>query len=358
MMLADGWAGEDTLLAVGEVPYALGDDQDGIDLAAAIASGTASEHLPVVYISCANDDSHALSEEAIDALAFQLGGIAHVVVEPSRSFSFRLKEVCDGTNVYAGSVGIYLPRKGLVRRLFLGGYLPTRKDLFSEISKEVTRLRSLMAQSGSCDWVQLQEKHLRALRERQRNEVSSEEYSILMEAEIEAKDELIIRLQEELSAAREAQPVAASEGILDDAFVSGIGPELFEGEFSDRVRLALVESVRNERNNGLDKRSLAVYQAMLQLSEFSGRASALENEIGAACKDAKRISRELPSVLQKLGYERKSEKKHIRMEAREEIIGLESVTIPKTPGERRGLKNQKSQISNTLGLKRLRDSRL
>ncbi len=89
-ILQEGWARADGLLDVDERPHALPDNDDGLELAQAIIRGQASNRLPIVYVSVTDEDSPAIDSRNLERLAFALGGVAHVVVEPSRSFSFDL----------------------------------------------------------------------------------------------------------------------------------------------------------------------------------------------------------------------------------------------------------------------------
>ena len=51
-------------------------------------------------------------------LAYNLKGIAHVVVQEDKSTSIRLKNLCDGKNEYKGMVGIYYPKEAFKNRRF------------------------------------------------------------------------------------------------------------------------------------------------------------------------------------------------------------------------------------------------
>lgn len=78
-----------------------------VALAASIINGTYNFNLPCVYISLDNHGNYSINPEA---LAKELYGMAHVVVEPSRYFSFDLQYQTHGRNAYNGAVGIYFPK--------------------------------------------------------------------------------------------------------------------------------------------------------------------------------------------------------------------------------------------------------
>ncbi|MFT3688033.1 hypothetical protein [Paenirhodobacter sp.] len=123
-LLNAGWGGTDGVLEVSNAPHRLEADDDGLALAAAIVKGDASETLPIIYISSCDNSRHAFSENSMKTLAYELGGIAHVVIEPNRGFSFDLRDRIDGENVYGGGIGIALPKRGFTHRRYFKSQNP------------------------------------------------------------------------------------------------------------------------------------------------------------------------------------------------------------------------------------------
>lgn len=81
--------GLDNDIYVGHDPILLDPDESGKDLAANLISGTEKCRPPIVYVSCYHNGRHAVIPER---LARKLSGLAHVVVEPSREFSFKIRK--------------------------------------------------------------------------------------------------------------------------------------------------------------------------------------------------------------------------------------------------------------------------
>jgi len=102
--LGGGYDGLD--LGVKTTPHWITDDD--LPFVADILRNKSENKLPVVYVSRYRQDITVVNP---NDLAFLLGGIAHVIVEPSPSlpFSFKLKDATKGINVYNGAVGIYWP---------------------------------------------------------------------------------------------------------------------------------------------------------------------------------------------------------------------------------------------------------
>jgi hypothetical protein len=51
-----------------------------------------------------------------------------------------------------------------------------------------------------------------------------------------------------------------------------------------------------------------------------------------------------------MGIRKKSDNKHIRLEANKDYDGLDPITISKTPSDKKGLNNLRSQVKRTLGI--------
>jgi len=353
-LLMNGWGGTDETLAVSDQPVQLGDNDEGLAAAKAVTFGEATTWLPTVYVSAAADAAWLLDEREIEKLAYDLGGLAHVVVEPSRAFSFRLRDESAGRNAYGGTVGISVPGQGIIRRYFLGWQIQDSKELALAVRAAATRLRSQMPAFG-WDWTELQEQALRAQRERDRNRLTPEEIEQLYKDEIENLRDKIRQQEQQIDSG-----VVEGVGTDDGEFSTGnlirrIGPEIYPGEVSDRLRFAARIALKVADQIGLEERSKVILQRVVDRLPVSPALSELSQDLRRATKDPKRIARELISLLGRHGYVEKSDNKHIRLEAGKGYDGLGSITLPKTPGEHRGLNNLRSQIENTLGITKLTD---
>lgn len=364
-LVADAKVCRDGLFTVQAAPHFLSNDTEGLECAALIVEGKSTTYLPVVYVSTLGGTDCQLSDGQIDKLAFDLGGVAHVVREPDRGFSFDLKDLVGGRNVFGGLIGVAVPGQGFVRLLRRHWEDEHSRDLFQAVSRTATSIRSQMASQGGWDWAHLQELHLRKLRQEAKSQPAvvpdDKVWEALLadneerwEKTMELKDSRIADLEQQLRELQLADAVVQSDGLLDDTFVQSVGPEVFGGEFSDRVLWAIRKVLGDAERLGLDDRSHAVLQAMSNNAEFSGRASGLSTELSKATRDKKRMAKHLGKLLPRYGFEEKSDKNHYRFEPRPGFLGLTTVTFAKTPSESRGLSNQKSQIENNLGLPALK----
>lgn len=219
----------------------------------------------------------------------------------------------------------------------------------------VLGLRSQMPAEG-WDWTELQEQALRKQRERDRNRLSPGENEQLYQQEIENLCDQIEQLREQIYSPPEIEATyRGSGGMLLGPQIAEPGPEIHLGEFSDRLRLACAEVCRWGDQIGLDRRSKALLEVVVAKLRASPELSALREDLKRATRDPKRVASQVTELPLRHGYREKSDNKHIRLEAREDFLGLDTITVPKTPSDSRGLENLRKQIERTLGLSKLLD---
>jgi hypothetical protein len=351
-ILRDGWGGKDGELSVSDSPFWISDDAAGLEVACAVTLGRATRYLPVIYISAAGASKWLLSQDQAEKLAFDLGGVAHVVVEPSRAFSFRLRDLTAGANAYGGTLGIALPGRGIVRRYYLGFRLPDVEDLLEVVREVSVVIRSQMPAEG-WDWTELQEQALRRQRERDHNRLSVAETEKLYQEEIANLQDRIRQLEGQIAARPPEEATEIEEGLLPALLAKKLGPEIYPGEFSDRLRLAAKECGSRAEQIGLDRRSKIILDVIAARLPPSPALSELLEDLQRATKDPKRVASELTTLLLRHGYREKADNKHIRLEAKNGYDGLDAITLPKTPSDHRGLKNLRKQVERTLGISKL-----
>jgi hypothetical protein len=84
-LLKNGWGEEDQQFSVTDQPVWLENSDAGPASAKLVTLGDAAKLLPTVYVSATGVSSWLLSQREIEKLSYDLGGIAHVVVEPARA---------------------------------------------------------------------------------------------------------------------------------------------------------------------------------------------------------------------------------------------------------------------------------
>jgi len=352
-ILQDGLGGQDGSLDVSDQPIWLDDTDEGLLTAQLSTTGNASKHLPIIFISAINDGSWLLSEQEIEKLAFDLGGVAHVIVEPNRRFSFRLRGETKGANVYGGTIGLALPERGLSHRFYLGWQFQDSADLITAIRTTALNLRSQMPAIG-WDWSELQEQVLRMQRERDRARLTAKQIEQLYQEEINTLQEQN-RALKELLASRPITETLAHDHLDVSSEISNlqVGPEIYRGEISDRLRMAVNIALSVADQISLDRRSRLLFEEIMRKLPVSPSLNVLLQDLDRATKNSKRVAADVTSVLLRYGYREKSDNKHIRLEAKTGFTGLDTITLPKTPSDGRGLKNLQKQIAQALGVTKL-----
>ncbi|MFC7333990.1 hypothetical protein [Rhodocista pekingensis] len=354
-LIKNNFGGMDLNLKITDSPIWLDESEECIETARAATLGAATEFLPVVYISAKNDGGWLLNEKEIERLAFDLGGVAHVLVEPSRMFSFLLRDKCEGQNYYGGAVGIIIPGKGTIRRLLGGWQFQNSGELSNSIKRTVIDLRGRMPAIG-WDWTELQEQTLRLQRDRDRHRLTAEESERLYEEEIENLKDEILELRQQIEACQIPEISSADQNpITSDNIVRILGPEIYNGEIMDRLRFLARVTQNSNSSIDIDDRSKIIFKILLERISTSPALDELRQDLDRATKNPKRVSDELTSLLSRHGYRKKNENKHIRMEAADQFEGLASITVPKTPSDTRGLTNLRKEIERKLGITRLHD---
>ena len=352
-VIEESWASIDGRFKVQSSPhYILEAD---IELAGNLILGRESCMLPCIYISRNNNNSLPLDEKRLSAT---LSGLAHVIVEPARSFSFSLMEVSSRKNPYGGAIGVIVSGSGEIER-FQGNLFnsPTSKFV-ADIENFVIDLVSKRGAQIGWEWQTLQEHQARQLRQKlvEQNSDELSDYIEQFDAELKAKDEEISNLNERLALveARKYSSAYLSKGLIPDDFVQQLGKELYEGEFSDRLRLFLNEKSKRQ-NEVVDARTLELVARILRMSEFSGYAAGLINQIKGAGRDGNQMPQLVGAILSGLGYARSDDGKHTKYSPSTDLFGLSIQMVPKTPSDAgRAGKNKAAEIIRDMKLSQLR----
>ena len=104
MLIEKGFLEPDGDLAITHEPIMVGREE--LDRLSDIIMGRRQYRLPVVYVSRTCYDKEPVN---VRSLAWRLKGVAHVLVQESRTTNPELRKRCDSRNEYYGAVGIYYP---------------------------------------------------------------------------------------------------------------------------------------------------------------------------------------------------------------------------------------------------------
>lgn len=316
-----------------------------IDLAARVITGKSGCRLPIVYVSSGFQGRHILDPER---LARDLAGMAHVVVEPNRPFSLRLKIEVESENVYGGTVGIYWPEGGGRRSFFIGHENASADDvaqaIFEELRTALTNRRSL----DRCTWAYVQEslsrQAIQALRASGSQEI--DKYIDTFDRELAAKTQRLEDANREISRLhRELQiyetRLKAGVGAL---LQSGREQDLYPNEVLSIVRQAIVDACTRAAD---DSRRRHVLDAVLEATpEPEDVAASMRDNL----KDLLRGSRGLNAMrrgrLEEMGFSITEDGKHYKLTFQDD--DRYTFTLPKSGSDHRGGLNAASDIGRLL----------
>jgi len=336
--------GCDGLFQVSDSPHYISDDE--LDLAARAVLGQATRFLPVVYVSSNHDNTLPLD---VSELAYALGGLAHVVVEPDRNFSFLLRDETEAANPYAGAVGIGFPGKPVSMTLFPKGSEVAFRHRLAEIIQ--SSFLGKIASSGK-EWADLTQMAIRSARERLQTgdgEEPVQEWIDNFESEISEKEQRITELKNEIAALTSQLAARTSEtGLLSslEEIKASCG-ELYPGELLDRLRNGIASGSNN--NFSTSKRDKYVLDCMFELLQQSPQSTKLTARLQEASNNDN-THEVIDEVFLKLGYS-KAGKKHIKYSPPQGVPGLTGITIGKTPSDNRFGQNAVRDAKDALGLR-------
>jgi hypothetical protein len=331
------------VLRVGSVPFRLKDTD--IDLAARLIAGRSGCRLPIVYVSAGFQGNYIVDS---DRLASDLGGMAHVVVEPNRPFSLRLKIEVDSENVYGGTVGVYWPDGGGRRSFFIGREFDSADEVARAVFEETRTALTNRRPFDRCTWAYVQgaasRQAIHALRASGSDEI--EKYIETFDKELAAKAERlgdaekeILRLQSELRI-YEARLPAGTASLLR----TGNEQNFFENEVFAIVRGAVEDACTRVPE---DSRRKHVLTAVLQANPLNEDiANSMRERLKQLLRGSKSMEAKTRRGLGEMGFSIMEDGKHYKLVFQGD--DRYTFTLPKSGSDHRGGLNAASDIGRLL----------
>jgi len=334
--------GIDGEIPITDQPFRLSDDEAAI--AAALINGTANNTLPIVYVSAGFRSEHLLNPED---LAKFVSGMAHVVVEPSRAFSFKVKELTGARNVFGGTIGVYWPSSQARSTYFFDEETRSSRAVQLKIAKDIRVALSNRRQSTACTWSHLEETIARNRFEQLKAQGSTQlqEYINAFDAEIAAKQARVVEAEQEIARLNsEVRRLSATFLSSDQGLLKrGREQDLYRHEIADIVVDAVSDALRSTRDGS---RRQHILQDLLATNPSSGARHQLEEEIKLLLKTYRDMDSKTRNTLARLGFDLSEDGKHYKAVFQGD--GRYTFTLPKTSSDFRAGKNLASDINNTL----------
>lgn len=334
--------GYDGILPIGNTPIVLSEDE--VDLAASLMLGTARTRLPVVYVSMGGRGFQAVD---VKRLSKWLAGMAHVVVEPSRAFSFPLSRHVGGTNAYGGAVGIYWPGGVGEPAVFRLQKSSSKAELEREIEGQLRIALIRVRPRSEGTWAALQEalSHARLDQLRAMGSTKVEEYVEAFDAELTAKQQRLDEADAEIRRLEaEIRRYHAMSREVGEGFLKrGDEQDYYPGEMRD----AVVKGLTAGRASLVpDSRWAHLVDAVLN----ANAPSAIHDEVVAELKNAlskmSKFGGTEKRALESVGFSVTEAGKHVKAVYFDDERYM--ITVPKTPGDHRAGKNLVSDITRTI----------
>ncbi|MDO4683973.1 MAG: hypothetical protein Q4B17_14490 [Lautropia sp.] len=347
--------GRDGLLSVRNTPHAL--SASDVELAAQLVRRESGCRLPVVYVSAMPGGGRLVD---VEQLAADLAGLAHVVLEPDRRFSERLRLATQGGNIYGGSLGLYWPDDREKRAFFLGPRYATPTALADDLTQIIRSDRLHGRPSVHCDWGALHDAHIRNMLAPLRD-AETEEYIETFDSEIaqlqhqlhEAQaeiEQLKGRLtQAEAGNQRQRLLLAAQAAQLESSQGSLLNPGDEVPLYANELQAILLDAVQNELDrSGTDTRRRHVLTAILAANPMPeghpGRQ--LREQLKELLRDSRGLTPAVRRGLQDMGFSIHEGGKHVKLVYKGD--DRYTHTLPRSGSDWRGSLNAANDIARLL----------
>lgn len=340
-LLEEIGGGADSGLLISDKPIILAEGD--VDMAARIVGGTLGNCLPVIYASASWDGQPSIDAEK---LAKWASGMAHVVVEPSRAFSFVLAEKASRNNAYGGAVSIYWPGgTGRQSRLLVSKF-PSIEKLEVAVAAMLKTALANNRPTADCTWDFIQDSIVSSKFEALKTSGSKnlDEYISNFDTEIAAKNERINKVEGEINRLRSELERANAAADVDSEGILAPGTErsFHAGEIRDTV----IKAMQGARNQFFDGgRCQNIIDDLLRANTKGDEEKKISDEIKRALSE-KDLTKPGRKILEQLGFTFTEEGKHIKaMYHGDARYGF---TFQKTGSDWRGMKNLVSDICKML----------
>ncbi len=277
-------------------PYFL--NHDSIDFVAEIINNDSDNTLPIIYLSRDNMDEMPLSNKQIHSCATLMAGMAHVLVEPSRDFSFELKKHTN-KNTYNGAIGIYWPN-GMVKKTFPESEYGVISEIYNTIREYSLNL--VLPRSLTFEGLRSMQAYDRMDELKQETAYEKDEVLRMALEDISAKDREIEELRETIGRMHGEAVKDAKRSIDNDASLlrSPKSAELYPGEIRDKAIDALKRYADNIPH---DSRRYDLIKDIISVNKQTGKYEKIVKILGSLFKGKDRkIGSGMEKRLNNLGF--------------------------------------------------------
>ena len=315
-----------------------------IDLASSCIWGTANCKLPIVYVSSKFREGYVVD---VVSLGKSLSGMAHVLVEPNRAFSVRLKSEVNSENAYGGAIGVYWPEGTGSHAFFISRLYDSPQEIERAVIEEVRVALVNKRPQSRVTWAYVQEliskKKLLALRLEGSHELK--QYISNFDSELQAKSQQLVDAEREIMRLKaDVRRYQSQSSHISGLFLkTGGEQDLYPGE----IRGIVFDAIEEARTRVLDaSRRQHVLANIAHANPPNGEAAKMHDLIKAILRDYRSMDSKTRRSLEEIGFEITEDGKHYKMIFQGD--GRYIFTLSKSGSDVRGGLNQASDINRLL----------
>lgn len=335
--------GTDGLLSVSNRARRLSESE--VELTSKLMRAEHGGRLPIVYASLPFPGIPPIDA---DELARQLAGMAHVLVEPGRQFSHRLKLAVNGRNVYGGSLGIYWPDSERHDSFYLGTRFARTDDLIRAATARIHQFWLHRKPLPYGTWASLREAstYQKIRRLKASGSLDLGEYIEQFDEEIIARDQKIRELEEhnqqlraELKRLEELQHTARGS-LLDPGREHDLYPNETLGIILDALGEALSRTTRDSRREH-------ILQSLVEANPIAeNHAQLYQERLKNLLRGTRGMTPKIRRGLEHMGFSIDETARHIKIVFRDD--DRYTYTLPKSGSDARGGLNAANDIGRLL----------
>lgn len=284
-------------------------------LAADVICAKAGSVMPVVYVSRRGDGDLSVDP---GTLAQWVSAMAHVVVEPSRSFSTELSREVYGENPYGGAVAIFWP-DGVGRWLYLPERYDSAGSLQSAIARKIRSSLLFQKVQRECTWAFLLDAIARQKFEalRQSGAGRVDDYIAHFDRELAENREEIRRLENELNRVKFSKWTNDERDDGDGITIDLVTTErdLYQGEHLSVVLDALGRASESAEENS---RRRHVLDTLIAANQHEGEREIILARLKDVLSQYESMTPSVRKELESLGFEVHEDGKHYKLTFRKD----------------------------------------
>jgi len=318
-----------------------------------VINETSYFRMPVVYVSKTIDDADPID---VRKIAGRLKGVAHVLVEGSRTLNNKLRTLCSDKNEYYGAVGVYYPNSSQPSKRYLyhreEGY---DEVIYQKVLRDLIRYSTVQQLDKLYTWqgvnsAILHDRYIVQREERIAAEAEMKKARTEVDDVYEAFDSELQQLQQQVEMLIRANEslMYENQGLRAKLTETDRQPLLYYGEeiecYTDEIKEMVCAAIDNSLKTATktNTRRYDVLSDIIRSNPVTCPVSDKKEKIKQMLKTYDGMSKTLRQELNDFGYTITEEGKHYKLTFFED--NRYATCLSKTPSDHREGKNAASEI--------------